>query len=402
MQKRIISAVLSAAMLGTSVFSVPFVNAKTAVETGDIDASGIIDVSDLSELSLALLGDRNLSEEQKKAADVDGDGEVTLADLARIRQFISKKISRCVFCGITLTDIVDTSIRDNIATSDAMEEFYEDDVYIYEFGSIVSELIECTFSDGTVMNVRKALAEGMISISDLDKFNISYSKREKKLYEFTAEVAEISENRMLVIPISGFDNTDKVTVHCKQIISELDINAGDKVCIEYSGGIMESNPPQVVASRISILEKASDEVEYRFNAAIAVRVTVDHSIDEYPQHQMITDRAGFEALFNEKQKLEIEESGGKLAKLNGKYTDEWFETHKLYVAYPGVGGPTSIRYKVEKVTNKEVTIYQNLLGQSVSPTEELADWIIFIEVSGDADVTDATGDMIRCSRLLLS
>ena len=389
MQKRIISAVLSAAMLGTSVFSVPFVNAKTAVETGDIDASGIIDVSDLSELSLALLGDRNLSEDQKKAADVDGDGEVTLADLARIRQFISKKISRCVFCGITLTDIVDTSIRDNIATSDAMEEFYEDNVYIYEFGSIVSELIECTFSDGTVMNVRKALAEGMISISDLDKFNIRYSKREKKLNEFTAEVAEISENRMIVIPDSGFYYTDKVIVHCKQIISELSINAGDKVCIEYSGGIMESNPPQVVASRISILEKASDEVEYSFTP-ISVRVTVDHSIDEYPQHQMITDRAGFDALFTEKQELEIEESGGKLAKLNGKYTDEWFEAHKLYVAYPGVGGPTSTRYKVEKVTNKEVTIYQNLLGQSMSPTEELADWIIFIEVSRDADVTEAT------------
>ena len=389
MQKRIISAVLSAAMLGTSVFSVPFVNAKTAVETGDIDASGIIDVSDLSELSLALLGDRNLSEDQKKAADVDGDGEVTLADLARIRQFISKKISRCVFCGITLTDIVNTAIRDKIATADAMEAFYEDDVYIYEFGSIVSELIECTFSDGTVMNVRKALAEGMISISDLDKFNISYSKREKKLYEFTAEVAEITENRMIVIPDSGFYYTDKVIVHCKQIISELSINAGDKVCIEYVEGIMESIPPQVVASRISILEKASDEVEYSFTP-ISVRVTVDHSIDEYPQHQIITDRAGFEALFNEKQELEIEESGGKLAKLNGKYTDEWFETHKLYVAYPGVGGPTSTRYKVEKVTNKEVTIYQNLLGQSMSPTEELADWIIFIEVSRDADVTEAT------------
>ena len=194
---------------------------------------------------------------------------------------------------------------------------------------------------------------------------------------------------MIVIPDSGFYYTDKVIVHCKQIISELSINAGDKVCIEYSGGIMESNPPQVVASRISILEKASDEVEYSFTP-ISVRVTVDHSIDEYPQHQIITDRAGFEALFNEKQELEIEESGGKLAKLNGKYTDEWFETHKLYVAYPGVGGPTSTRYKVEKVTNKEVTIYQNLLGQSMSPTEELADWIIFIEVSRDADVTEAT------------
>lgn len=259
MQKRIISAVLSAAMLGTSVFSVPFVNAKTAVETGDIDASGIIDVSDLSELSLALLGDRNLSEDQKKAADVDGDGEVTLADLARIRQFISKKISRCVFCGITLTDIVDTSIRDNIATSDAMEEFYEDNVYIYEFGSIVSELIECTFSDGTVMNVRKALAEGVVSISDLDKYGISYFKKPKEKYELKARVSEIYEDGMLVIPEDKNITEDKVFIHCKQMITDLSIDVGDTVNIEYDGMVMTSYPAQIRALNISILKKTSLE-----------------------------------------------------------------------------------------------------------------------------------------------
>ena len=208
----------------------PVVAPPSESVAGDLNSDSIVDVTDLTELSLALLGDRNLSENQKKAADVDDDGAVTLADLARLRQYLSKKI--------------DT------------------------------------------------------------------------LYE-------------------------------------------------------------------------QKETEYSFTP-ISVRVTANNSIDEYPQHQMITDRAGFEALFTEKQELEIEESGGKLVKLNGKYTDEWFETHKLYVAYPGVGGPTSTRYKVEKVTNKEVTIYQNLLGQSMSPTEELADWIIFIELSRDADVTEGT------------
>ena len=59
---------------------------------GDIFLDEKIDVTDLTELSLALLGDRNLSENQKKAADVDGDGEVTLADLAMLRQYLSKKI----------------------------------------------------------------------------------------------------------------------------------------------------------------------------------------------------------------------------------------------------------------------------------------------------------------------
>ncbi len=60
--------------------------------TGDIDLNGTIDVTDLTELSLALVGDKELTSEQKMAADVDGDGAVTLADLARLRQYLSKKI----------------------------------------------------------------------------------------------------------------------------------------------------------------------------------------------------------------------------------------------------------------------------------------------------------------------
>ena len=60
---------------------------------GDINPDGIVDITDLTELSLALLGDRNLSENQKKAADVDGDGAVTIADLARLQQYLSKKIT---------------------------------------------------------------------------------------------------------------------------------------------------------------------------------------------------------------------------------------------------------------------------------------------------------------------
>lgn len=61
---------------------------------GDINPDGIVDITDLTELSLALLGDRNLSENQKKAADVDGDGAVTIADLARLQQYLSKKIDK--------------------------------------------------------------------------------------------------------------------------------------------------------------------------------------------------------------------------------------------------------------------------------------------------------------------
>ena len=63
-------------------------------KVGDISNDDIIDVTDLTELSLALLGDKELTADQQKAADVDGDGEVTIADLARLQQYLSKKIDK--------------------------------------------------------------------------------------------------------------------------------------------------------------------------------------------------------------------------------------------------------------------------------------------------------------------
>ncbi|MBP0977423.1 MAG: 1,4-beta-glucanase [Oscillospiraceae bacterium] len=69
--------------------------AKTGeIVTGDIDFSGKIDVTDLTTLSLYLLGDKDLSEDALKAADTDGDGKVALTDLATLRQYISKKITK--------------------------------------------------------------------------------------------------------------------------------------------------------------------------------------------------------------------------------------------------------------------------------------------------------------------
>ena len=62
-----------------------------SVNTGDVDLNGTIDVTDLTELSLALVGDKELAADQKLAADIDGDGAVTIADLARLQQYLSKK-----------------------------------------------------------------------------------------------------------------------------------------------------------------------------------------------------------------------------------------------------------------------------------------------------------------------
>lgn len=59
---------------------------------GDLNFDGKIDVTDLSELSLALADGKEFTDAQQNAVDVDKDGKVTLADLARMRQFLSKTI----------------------------------------------------------------------------------------------------------------------------------------------------------------------------------------------------------------------------------------------------------------------------------------------------------------------
>ena len=68
------------------------VNVPEKTYLGDVDLNGTIDVTDLTELSLALIGDKELTAAQQKSADIDGDGAVTLADLARLQQYLSKKI----------------------------------------------------------------------------------------------------------------------------------------------------------------------------------------------------------------------------------------------------------------------------------------------------------------------
>jgi hypothetical protein len=65
---------------------------ETSSVPGDIISNQSVDTTDLTALSLALIGDISLNDDQLKSADVDGDGKVTIADLARLRQYVSKKI----------------------------------------------------------------------------------------------------------------------------------------------------------------------------------------------------------------------------------------------------------------------------------------------------------------------
>ena len=68
---------------------------------GDLTGDEAADLTDLTCLSLYLMNAMNLSEKHQKAADIDYNGIVDIADLAYFKQYVSKdsKISSCVKIG---------------------------------------------------------------------------------------------------------------------------------------------------------------------------------------------------------------------------------------------------------------------------------------------------------------
>ena len=61
------------------------------VITGDANEDGQFDLTDLSTTALYLVGDLEMSYSAKENADMDKDGDVDIADLATMRQILSKK-----------------------------------------------------------------------------------------------------------------------------------------------------------------------------------------------------------------------------------------------------------------------------------------------------------------------
>ena len=76
-------------------------------------------------------------------------------------------------------DIVDTSKNLDFVCAEALEEFYSDDNYSYYWSCIKNTYMIVRYSSGFEETVSNALKNGTITISDLDRYGISYIKHEK-------------------------------------------------------------------------------------------------------------------------------------------------------------------------------------------------------------------------------
>lgn len=84
--KKFLSIFLASAM----ALSISMGAGATDIKVGDMNGNSRIDISDLSIVSLYLIGDVKLSRKETIRADFDGDSEVTLADLALMKMYVTR------------------------------------------------------------------------------------------------------------------------------------------------------------------------------------------------------------------------------------------------------------------------------------------------------------------------
>ncbi len=70
-----------------------------------------------------------------------------------------------------------TIIETGFGTDTALEEFYRDDKYVYEFPAIMSQYVEVRYSNGTTENIKDALKRGIVKVNDLNYYGIYYHKK---------------------------------------------------------------------------------------------------------------------------------------------------------------------------------------------------------------------------------
>lgn len=82
---------------------------------------------------------------------------------------------------LVIKNITDTTkLSSNFACAQAIDVFYEDSNYKYYYTCIRSNYIVVEYTNGTKENIKVALKNNRIKITDLDKYNISYLKEQKQ------------------------------------------------------------------------------------------------------------------------------------------------------------------------------------------------------------------------------
>ena len=173
---------------------------------------------------------------------------------------------------------------DRGGSAEALEGFYSDEKYDYYFPTIRNYVTIVYYKDGTEQTVKDALAEGKITITDLDRFNIRYYREPKQGYELSRliTVAEVSEESLLGTEYYEYIHdqneytryilispTEKITdVRVTDIVLDAGLEFGD---VLYVLSALDSNKPLLLGvvfygdfTSYGIVFRDSDGVAHRF------------------------------------------------------------------------------------------------------------------------------------------
>ena len=173
---------------------------------------------------------------------------------------------------------------DRGGSAEALEGFYSDEKYDYYFPTIRNYVTIVYYKDGTEQTVKDALAEGKITITDLDRFNIRYCREPKQGYEQSRliTVAEVSEEALLGTEYYEYIHdqneytryilispTEKITdVRVTDIVLDAGLEFGD---VLYTLSALDSNKPLLLGvvfygdfTSYGIVFRDSDGVAHRF------------------------------------------------------------------------------------------------------------------------------------------
>lgn len=103
-------------------------------------------------------------------------------------EFISRNSGgQSIYSATGIESITDNSSGFAVLTVE--EVIYEDYSHIYVFGNSISQFVIVKYTDGTEQNVKEALKDGRIRITDLDSYGISYFV-EPKLIESITDISK--------------------------------------------------------------------------------------------------------------------------------------------------------------------------------------------------------------------
>ncbi len=91
--------------------------------------------------------------------------------------------------GLTVADIAYVKDPD-IVIRPCHEVIYEDEDYFYTLGNLESQYYIVTYANGETQNIKEALAEGRITLADLDVYGVHYGKTEKNPADSESKVVE--------------------------------------------------------------------------------------------------------------------------------------------------------------------------------------------------------------------